>query len=211
MKPGIAASLSGFLGFIDDRVRRDRMLPVAIGRAVRASRDLSPAERRTLGIAPNPSRPVAGALRTGRADISVANAYILQQHRHHGPVAGAIYAVGVYDDHGARGYAIAGRPVSRHLDDGATLEVTRLATDGAANAVSSLYGAVRRLAREQNRTGRNWRRIITYTLAAESGASMRAAGFTAIATSSGGSWSRPTRERHDRHPLGEKVRWESQL
>ena len=50
MKPGIAASLSGFLGFIDDRVRRDRMLPVAIGRAVRASRDLSPAERKA-GIA----------------------------------------------------------------------------------------------------------------------------------------------------------------
>ncbi|MFR8331722.1 MAG: XF1762 family protein [Oscillospiraceae bacterium] len=39
------------------------------------------------------------------------------------------------------GVAIVGRPVSRYLDDGRTLEVNRLCTDGTKNACSFLYGA----------------------------------------------------------------------
>lgn len=208
MKGIVASSLNGFLGFISDRIERDRMVPAAMSRAVRATRGLPEEERRELGIAPSPSRPVAGGLQAYRTEISLANAYVLQQHRHHGPVAGAVFAVAVRDDVGVRGYAIAGRPVSRMLDDGTTLEVTRVATDGARNAVSALYGAVRRIAREENRAGRRWRRIITYTLAHEPGASMRAAGFATVASSAGGSWSRSGRERQDHHPLGRKIRWE---
>lgn len=204
-------TLSGFLGFVDDRIQRDRMVPVAMPRAVRAVRELPPAARLDLGITPSPGRQVAGTLRTYRTELSLANAYVLQQHRHHGPVVGAIFAVAVRDDLGVRGYAIVGRPVSRMLDDGHTLEVTRVATDGARNAVSILYGAVRRLAREENRAGKRWRKLITYTLADETGASMRAAGFNAVAASAGGSWNRSGRERLDRHPLGEKTRWEAQL
>ena len=72
------------------------------------------------------------------------------------------------------GAAIAGRPVSRMLDNGQTIEVTRLVSDGTPNACSCLLGAMRRVARAMG-----YARIITYTLASESGTSLRAAGWTA--------------------------------
>lgn len=52
-----------------------------------------------------------------------ANAYVEQNHRHHGPVAGHKYSIGLSDGEKIVGVAIVGRPVSRHLDDGWTLEV----------------------------------------------------------------------------------------
>lgn len=137
--------------------------------------------------------------------LRVANAWIDEVHRHHGPVRGHKFSVSVVDDSGAiRGVAVAGRPVARHLDDGLTLEVLRVATDGAANACSMLYGAC---ARAGKAMGYSPDRIITYTLASESGASLRAAGWVPVATTDGGSWNRPSRPRDDRHPLDEKVRW----
>ena len=68
-------------------------------------------------------------------------------HRHHAPPTGMKFTVGAADETGALvGVAITGRPVARHLDDGATLEVTRVATDGTANACSMLYAACWRAA-----------------------------------------------------------------
>jgi len=58
------------------------------------------------------------------------------------------------------------------LDDGATVEILRIATDGARNACSMLYGACRRVARALG-----YSRVITYTLPDEGGASLRASGF----------------------------------
>lgn len=101
-----------------------------------------------------------------------ANACVLRWHRHHKPVPGQAFAVGVRDDDGLHGVAIAGRPVSRMLDDGMTLEITRVATDGTRNACSKLYGAVRKAARAMG-----YDVILTYTLPEEGGASLRAAGF----------------------------------
>ncbi|MGW4694046.1 XF1762 family protein [Kitasatospora cineracea] len=75
-----------------------------------------------------------------------------------------------------RAVAIVGRPVARHLDDGQTLEVTRTATDGVRNANSLLYGTCWRAAKALGYT-----RLITYTQAGESGASLRAAGWTVLA------------------------------
>lgn len=59
-----------------------------------------------------------------------ANAFVEQNHRHHGPVAGHKFSIGLSDGERIVGVAIIGRPVSRHLDDGWTLEVNRLCTDG---------------------------------------------------------------------------------
>jgi len=92
------------------------------------------------------------------------------------------------------------------LDDGYTAEVTRLTTDGTRNVCSLLYGAARRAARALG-----YRRLITYTLATESGTSLVASGWKATATSSGGSWSVPSRPRVDKHPTVAKVRWEASL
>lgn len=132
-----------------------------------------------------------------------ANAYVAQHHRHHKPVTGAIFCVAASDGETVRGVAIVGRPVARALQDGWTAEVTRCCTDGARNACSMLYGAAWRVARAMG-----YRKLITYTLAEEGGASLRAAGFRCIGAAGGGSWNCPSRPRIDTHPMQQKLRWE---
>jgi len=132
-----------------------------------------------------------------------AHGFIALHHRHHKPPVGEVFRVACVDDAGTvRGVATVGRPVSRHLDDGWTLEVTRVATDGARNACSLLYGAVRRAA-----WALGYRVLYTYTLPAEGGASLRAAGWTCEGEprTNGKGWaSRAGRE--DNHP-DPKTRW----
>lgn len=53
------------------------------------------------------------------------NAFVEQHHRHHGPVAGHKFSIGLSDGEKIVGVAIVGRPVSRYLDDGWTLESKR--------------------------------------------------------------------------------------
>jgi hypothetical protein len=123
-----------------------------------------------------------------------ACAFIAMHHRHHRPPVGCKFVTGVADENGVlRGVLIAGRPVSRVLDDGMTLEVTRTATDGTANANSMLYGAARRAC-----WALGYRRLITYTQADESGASLRAAGWRVIAERPPRpGWTTPSRPRDD--------------
>lgn len=97
---------------------------------------------------------------------------------------------------------IVGRPVSRHLDDGWTAEVTRLCTDGSRNACSLLYAAAWRACRAMG-----YQRLITYILDSEPGTSLRAAGWTVVGQTKAQSWSRPSRARLDQ-PLQTKLRWE---
>lgn len=86
--------------------------------------------------------------------------FIRKYHRHHSVPVGALWWHAVHDSEGVlRGVAIVGRPVARRLDDGFTVEVTRLCTDGTPNACSMLYGAARRVALDKG-----YRRGVTYTL-----------------------------------------------
>lgn len=103
--------------------------------------------------------------------LSEANAFVALWHRHHKPVVGHKFSIGCEADGRLAGVAIVGRPVSRYLDDGKTLEVNRLCTDGTKNACSFLYAAAARAARAMG-----YQRIITYTLDTEGGASLRGAG-----------------------------------
>jgi hypothetical protein len=132
-----------------------------------------------------------------------ANAFVERHHRHHRPARGCVFCVAVETDE-LCGVAIVGRPVARLLQDGRTAEVTRLCTDGTSNACSILYGAVWRAARALG-----YRRIVTYTLPGEGGASLRAVGWKLIGETAGGSWDRPGRARKDSHPLGPKLRWQA--
>lgn len=86
-----------------------------------------------------------------------ANAFVEQYHRHHKPVVGHKFSIGISDGEKVVGVAIVGRPVGRFLDDGWTLEVTRLCTDGTHNACSMLYAAAWRAARAMG-----YRRVVTY-------------------------------------------------
>jgi hypothetical protein len=132
-----------------------------------------------------------------------ANAFVELTHRHHGRVIGARFAVGLAMEKRVRGVVIVGRPVSRHLDDGWTAEVTRCCTDGIKNGCSMLYGAAWRACRALG-----YKRLITYTLQDEKGVSLRASGWKLIGEAGGGSWSREGRPRVDLHPLQAKLRWE---
>ena len=91
-----------------------------------------------------------------------ANAFVERNHRHHKGVTGHKFSIGCTRDGELVGVAIMGRPVSRYLDDGLTLEVNRLCTTGAENACSMLYGAAARAARAMG-----YQKIITYTLDTE--------------------------------------------
>lgn len=132
-----------------------------------------------------------------------ACAFISQHHRHHRPPTGCLFCVAVSAGDGVVGVAVVGRPVSRMLQDGWTAEVTRVATDGTRNACSVLYGAAWRAARALG-----YRRLVTYTLPEEGGASLRGAGWKTIGEAGGGSWSRASRPRVDMHPTQSKMRWE---
>lgn len=119
-----------------------------------------------------------------------ANAFVLAHHRHSGQVRGCKFCVAVVDDLDAvHGVAIVGRPVARRLDDGKTAEVTRLCTDGIANGCSFLYSRCARIAKLMG-----YQKIITYTLATENGASLRASGWQcAPGLRGGGNWNVPGR------------------
>jgi hypothetical protein len=142
-------------------------------------------------------------LATVPISLAEANEFVRQHHRHHKPVVGHKFSIGAALGDQIVGVAIVGRPVSRHRDDGLSLEVTRLCTDGTANACSFLYGAAWRAARALG-----FKRIGTYTTPEEGGASLRASGWKLIAETPGRSWSVPSRPRVDTHPLGQKSLWE---
>lgn len=133
----------------------------------------------------------------------VAFAFIREHHRHHIPPPGDILRVGVTMDGQLVGVATWGRCVARGLNDGFTAELTRLATDGTRNACTKLYGAVARMA-----FAAGYRKVVTYVLKSEGGASAKAAGWRIVAEVKGRSWSTPSRPRIDKHPLQDKLRLE---
>jgi hypothetical protein len=133
-----------------------------------------------------------------------ANEFVAKYHRHNLPTVGGKFAVGAAVDGKLVGVAIAGRPVARRLDDGKTLEVLRVCTDGTPNANSFLYGRVKRIALLLGYSG-----VITYTLEEESGASLRAVGAQVVGQVEPKEWNVPSRPRGSQAVYGKaKVKWE---
>ena len=130
-----------------------------------------------------------------------ADGFIRAHHRHHGVPVGALWWQGAHNAAGDLvGVVVIGRPVARALDDGLTVEVTRLCTDGTPNACSLLYAATKRVAE-----AKGYRRGLTYVLASEDGASLRAVGWRMLWRVKGRSWDCPSRPRTDKHPTDDKV------
>ncbi len=131
-------------------------------------------------------------------------------HRHHGSPVGSKWSIGVVDETGKlRGIALCGRPVSRILDDGLTIEVNRTATDGCPNANSALYGACWRIA-----SAMGYRRIITYTQGDETGASLHASNYRKVRDlPARGNWADSSKRlKHLRNSIGsggaQRALWE---
>lgn len=136
-------------------------------------------------------------------ELDEANAFVVEHHRHHRPVRGHKFSIGAVFGEQIVGVAIVGRPVARERQDGLTLEVTRLCTDGTRNACSFLYGAAVRAC-----FALGYRRVGTYILKSEGGVSLKAAGWRLVAEVRGRSWSCPSRPRVDRHPTQDKLLFE---
>lgn len=139
--------------------------------------------------------------------IREANEFVQNFHRHNAPVQGAKFAIGASLDDQLWGVAIVGRPVARKLQDGFTAEVTRVCVrDGAPKGTGSfLYGRCWRIWQAMG-----GRRMLTYTLADESGATLRGAGWKLIGESNGkeGWLNRPGRKWQ--LVMGQlKFRWEA--
>ena len=136
-----------------------------------------------------------GELRVVPVGWRDAAAFVDLWHRHLRRPVGHKFCLGVAnDDDVLVGVAIVGRPVARSFDDGLTLEVNRTATDGGRNANSMLYGAAWRAAKALG-----YRRLITYSQAGETGASLRAAAYRVVAERPPRSgWDTPSRPRDGR-------------
>jgi len=141
-------------------------------------------------------------------ELAEANAFVAEHHRHLGPVPGHRFSLAVADEGGGiRGVAIVGRPIGRFDEDGFTLQILRSATDGHPNAASALNGACKRAA-----FALGYRRLVSFNLQTESGASYRAAGFVLVGEAGkkdGAGWSCKTRPRIDKAPNQRKLRWEA--
>lgn len=146
-------------------------------------------------------------LRIVPIELGELNEIVLAHHRHHKPVQGHRFSIGVADAKGKLvGACSIGRPVARMCDQRTTVEVTRLVTDGTPNACSALYSAAARAAREMG-----YLKIQTYILDSESGVSLKAAGWTFMGTTGSGKGWQSREGRRTDQPTCTKGRWEKVL
>ena len=141
--------------------------------------------------------------------LADANAFVTEHHRHNKKAQGHKFSIGCVVDDELVGVAIVGRPVARKLDDGFTGEITRLCVNENApkNVCSFLYRCAWRAW-----SAMGGKRLVTYTLNSESGASLRGANFKLVGISpawkEGKGWTtRTNRVWQPVHRDG-KLRWE---
>ena len=150
--------------------------------------------------------------------LKAANDLISRLHRHHKPVVGHRFSIGVEKDGECVGAAVTGRPVARATEQYSTAEVTRLVTDGTPHVCSKLYSACARAAEAMG-----YDRIQTFILDSEPGTSLRASGWYRITadgemcecedgcklcTTEGRDWNTPARGgRRTDQPMVNKQRW----
>jgi hypothetical protein len=134
--------------------------------------------------------------------VKAATKKVREWHRHLPDIQGGLFAAQCVDPDGnCLGVAIAGNP-SRVWQGQAKLVIQRVATQGAENACSALYGALCRAAKALG-----YREVWTYTLPHEPGTSLRAAGFEDMGLTDGGEWDRPSRARKPAVKPERKRRW----
>lgn len=131
--------------------------------------------------------------------------FVAKVHRRLPSLVGGLWAVCAVDAlHRTVGAAVVGRPKARMLDDGVSLEVTRVAVvEGNPNACSLLYGACSRAARAMGAAN-----MLTYTHGDEHGTSLKASGWVPDpCLTEGGEWSRGARQRKAAEDSAPKRRW----
>lgn len=124
--------------------------------------------------------------------LKEAQYFIDKYHRHHRSSHRDKYRIAATKNNEIVGVIQVGRPVSRYLDDGKTLEVLRLCTTGEKDVCSFLYSRAARVAKELG-----YKKIITYILETEAGTSLKASGWKLEAEKVGGKdgWNCQSRPR----------------
>jgi hypothetical protein len=143
-----------------------------------------------------------------------ARAFIREHHRHSNPDRGDIIRVALAENGQVVAVGVAGRPKAAGLQDGRTLEITRICTTGQKNACTRLYGALCRAG-----AALGYLRAYTYTLESEPGTSPAAAGFVRDAEVAARNWATQSgRDRYESNLFGEtvtpdepKIRWLREL
>ena len=143
----------------------------------------------------------------GGEDWQLCRQLVAEHHRHNSPPVGWKFGIGCYNGPTLVGIAVVGRPVARGYVGKAIAEVTRLCTWNCSglerHAASKIYG---HCAREAAKRG--YEKIITYTYAEETAASVRAAGWTFETNVRARSWSCASRPRKARaSETKDKRRW----
>ena len=187
-----------------------KQLTVALSYAARIADPLClPPARENLSEDAKAARALrqAGELKKVPLHLRQANELVAQLHRHHKPIHVAKFSIGVEKDGQLCGAAICMRPASRALDDGKTVEVCRLVTDGTDNACSLLYAACAKTAKEMG-----YSKIQTYLLDSEPGTSLKGAGWVLEKTRCGGTAQGFRKNRPNGHKITDvtfetKQRW----
>lgn len=139
-------------------------------------------------------------------ELKQANEFVDRFHRHHNSVHRDKFRIGCEVNGRLAGVVQLARPVSRCLDDGKTIEIVRLCTDGTKDVCSFLYARAARVAKEMG-----YSKIITYILDSESGISLKASGWCKEADTKGHHWNCPSRPRKTTAPTCNKQRWSKNL
>jgi len=156
---------------------------------------------------PQTTTQTAPRLKVFPLTLGQANDLVAKLHRHHKPVVGHRFSIGVKLGDDIVGAAIVGRPTGRKNPQYDWAEITRLVTDGTKNACSILYAACARIAKEMG-----FLRIQTFILGSETGVSLKAAGWVFDQASGGGDWNVPSRGgRRTDQPQESKQRWKKEL
>lgn len=141
-------------------------------------------------------------LRVRPLTLKQLNAFVAQHHRHHKPVRGHRFSLGVERDGELVGACSVGRPVSRGCQPYSVAEVTRLVTDGTHNACSILYAASARACEAMG-----FDVIQTYILISEPGTSLKASGWRFDGVARGRPWKHTRGARRQDQPHCDKQRW----
>lgn len=139
-------------------------------------------------------------------NFQTAAEFVHAHHRHRKAPVGHKYSIAIYDGERLCGVCMVGRPVSRYLDDGLTLEINRCCTDGTKNACSMLYGTACRAAKALG-----YKRIITYTRDDEPGTSLKASNWICDGSAGGVQWTGQRYEQTEMILDVMKIRWRKEL
>lgn len=137
--------------------------------------------------------------------VKAALRHVKEWHRHLPDLQGGLFAVGVHLDNVLVGVGVCGNPAQEWQGTGRVV-ISRVATDGAKDACSMIYGALCRAAKALG-----YREAWTYTLPDEPGTSLRAAGFEDMGMTDGGEHDRPSRHRKPAKHPEPKRRWVRRL